>query len=282
MDPATIVKLLIIGGIVLNVISIGVRAQPRDALYMLHHPDQAGRALLAMFVLVPAFVLLLAYVLELSRPVAALLLALSVAPMPPLLSKKEVEAGGGNDYAIGLQVLATLVSLIAVPLMLFIASRVFGRSLVLDIGSVAKVLAITVAAPLAIGMALGTMFPAARAPVGTWASRIGWIALGIGALVLVAARWPDIVGQLGGGTLLLTVVVVGFALFAGHRLGGPDSGNRRALAITCAARHPGVGITIAAGLFPAESAAIQGVAALFWLTSFGMAIPYLKWGRKRA
>ncbi len=280
MDPATIVKLLIVGGIVLNVVSIGVRARPGDALYLIRHPQLAGRAMLAMFVLVPAFALFIAYAFGLSRPVAAVLLALSVAPMPPLLSNKEVKAGGDNEYAIGLQVLATVVSLAAVPLMLLIAGWISGVSLSTDITPAAKILFITVAAPMAAGMALGQFFPALRDPVATWASRIGWVGLGLGAVALVAARWSDIIGRLGGGTLFFTVLIIGFALFVGHRLGGPDEGNRSALAITCAARHPGVAISVASSLFPEDAAAILGMAGLFWLTSFAMAIPYLKWRKQ--
>jgi bile acid:Na+ symporter, BASS family len=117
MDAATIIKLLIIVGIMLNVISIGVRAQHADALALVRQPALAARAMLAMFVLVPAFVLFLTVWLDLPRPVAAVLLALSVAPMPPLISNKEVKAGGEASYAIGLQVLATAFSLLAVPIM---------------------------------------------------------------------------------------------------------------------------------------------------------------------
>jgi hypothetical protein len=72
-----------------------------------------------------------------------------------------------------------------------------------------------------------------------------------------------------------------FALLVGQFLGGPDEGNRSALAITCAARHPGVAISVATGLFPSDSAEIFGMAGLFVLTSALMAIPYLKW-RKTA
>ncbi len=280
MDPATIVKLLIIGGIVLNVISIGVRARPGDALHLVRHPVLGGRAMLAMFVLVPAFALFIAYAFGLPRPVTAVLLALSVAPMPPLLANKEVKAGGETDYAIGLQVLATAVSLAAVPLMLLIAGKIWGLNLHLDITAAAKILFITVAAPMAAGMALGYFVPAVRAPVAKWASRIGWIGLGLGAVALLVARGPDIAARLGGGTLFFTVLIIGFALFVGHQLGGPEEGNRSALAITCAARHPGVAISIASGLFPSDSAAILGMAGLFWLTSFAMAIPYLKWRKQ--
>lgn len=281
VDPATIVKLLIVGGIVLNVVSIGVRARPGDALYLVRRPALAGKAMFAMFVAVPAFVLALTLIFDLPRVVAAVLLALSVAPMPPLISNKEMKAGGDREYTIGLQVLATIVSLVAVPVMLRIAGAVFGLPLAIDIVPVAKILAITVAVPMAAGMALGHFVPGLRDSVATWASRLGWGGIGLGAVALLAARWSDIVARLGGGTLALTLLVIAFALFIGHRLGGPDEGNRSALAITTAARHPGVAITIVGGLFPEEGGAILGMAGLFWLASFAMAIPYLKWRRSR-
>lgn len=277
MDAATIVKLLLVGGIMLNAISIGLRARPADALSLVRQPMLAARAMLAMFVLIPAFVLLLTIWLDLSRPVAAVLLALSVAPMPPLISNKEIKAGGEARYAIGLQVLATAFSLVAMPVMLAVAGLVFGKQFPFEPTAMVTVLALTVAVPMAVGMAIGHFVPKAIPMITTWASRLGWISISVGAAALIAARWSDIAAQLGGGTLIVTIVIVAFALLVGQWLGGPDEGNRSALAITCAARHPGVAISVASGLFPDDAAAILGMTGLFFLTSFAMAIPYLKW-----
>jgi BASS family bile acid:Na+ symporter len=277
MDAATIIKLMIICGIMLNVISIGVRARPVDALALVRQPALAARAMLAMFVLVPAFVLLLTVWLDLSRPVAAVLLALSVAPMPPLISNKEVKAGGEASYAIGLQVLATAFSLVAMPIMLAVSGMIFGKHLPFEPTAMVTVLALTVAVPMAIGMATGHFLPSVIPVVAKWASRIGFIGIGIGAGALVLARWGDIAARLGGGTLIVCIVIVAFALLVGQWLGGPISGNRSALAITCAARHPGVAISVVSGLFPEDAAAILGMTGLFFLTSFAMTIPYLKW-----
>lgn len=277
MDAATIIKLMLIGGILLNVVSIGVRARPQDTLVLVRNPKLGARAMLAMFVLVPAFVLLLTVWLDLPRPVAAVLLALSVAPMPPLISNKEIKSGGDAGYAIGLQVLATAFSLVALPVMLAIAGRIFGISLPFAPTAMVTVLALTVAVPMAIGMAIGHFLPALIGLVAKWASRIGWISLGLASAALVAARWGDIVARLGGGTLVVCMVIIAFSLLVGQWLGGPEPGNRSALAITCAARHPGVAISVVSGLFPQDAAAVLGMAGLFWLTSFAMTIPYLKW-----
>jgi BASS family bile acid:Na+ symporter len=279
MDPATLVKLILISGIALNVVAIGVRARPGDALALLRRPELAVRSLAAMFVFVPALVLILAVVLGLSGPVPAVLLALSVAPMPPLISNKELEAGGDAEYAIGLQVLATIFSIAVMPLMVALAGVVFGRSDSFYPTQMVIVLMVTVLAPMLVGMALGHFLPQARDLIATWAGRIGWTALGLGAVALLAARGSDIIDRLGDGTLLICVVVVVAALAIGHLLGGPKEGNRRALAITCAARHPGVAISVVTPLMPDAAAAVLGMAGLYWLVSFVLTIPYLKWRR---
>ena len=281
MDAATIVKLMLISGIMLNVVSIGVRAKPADSLALVRKPELAVRAILAMFVAVPAFVLLLSIWLDLPRAEAGVLLALSVAPMPPLISGKEIKGGGDADYAIGLQVLATVFSLFAMPVMLSVAGLAFGKYLPFAPTAMVTVLALTVAIPMAIGMAIGRLAPRVIPMVALWASRIGWTAIGLAAVALVAARGADIVARLGGGTLLLVIVIIAFALLVGQWLGGPEEGNRTALAITCAARHPGVAITVVAGLFPDDAAEIMGMTGLFWLTSFVMTVGYLKWRDSR-
>ena len=281
MDAASIIKLMLVGGIMLNVVSSGVRARPRDALALIRQPALGARAMLAMFVLVPAFVLLLTSWLGLPRPVAAVLLALSVAPMPPLISNKEVKAGGEASYAIGLQVLATAFSLLAMPVMLTVAGLVFGKQFPFEPTAMITVLALTVAVPMALGIAIGHFMPKVVPPVATWGSRIGLISMGVAAIALVAARWGDIVARLGGGTLLVTIVIVAFALLVGQWLGGPDEGNRSALAITCAARHPGVAISVVSGLFPADAAEVLGMTGLFFITSAVMTIPYLEWRKQR-
>jgi bile acid:Na+ symporter, BASS family len=154
---------------------------------------------------------------------------------------------------------------------------IFGKQFPFEPTALVTILALTVAVPMVIGMAIGHFLPKAIPMIATWASRIGWIGLGLGAGALVLARWSDIAARLGGGTLLVCIVIIAFALLVGQWLGGPVSGNRSALAITCAARHPGVAISVVSGLFPEDAAAVLGMTGLFFLTSFAMTIAYLKW-----
>ncbi|MFM7394118.1 MAG: hypothetical protein ACKO22_07100 [Cyanobium sp.] len=53
MTPQTLLKLLILAGVVLVVIAIGLRAQLRRPLLILRRPQLALRAVLAMYVAMP-------------------------------------------------------------------------------------------------------------------------------------------------------------------------------------------------------------------------------------
>ena len=62
--------------------------------------------MVAMYVALPAFVLVVAWFVPLQEGVAAALLGFAVAPVLPPWAKKAAAAGGQADYVIGLQVLS--------------------------------------------------------------------------------------------------------------------------------------------------------------------------------
>ena len=126
MDPATIVRLILVTGIVGIVISIGARSRPEDTLSLVRNPALGVRAMLSMFVLVLLFVLWITWAVHLDTPVRAALLALAVSPMPPIIANKERKVGGAGNYSTGLQVLGTAFSIVAVPFMLMLVGLVFG------------------------------------------------------------------------------------------------------------------------------------------------------------
>lgn len=277
MDPATILKLVLVGAIWLIVISIGLRARPVDALLLVRSPALGGRAMLAMFVAVPVFVLVMTAVLPLDRGVRAALLALAMSPMPPILPSKEIKAGGDADYAIGLQVLATVVSILVIPVLLAIIGRFYGAALTFDPAMIAGTLVMTVGAPLAIGMVLGQWLGVRREALALWAGRLGSFALAVGVVIILYVSVPNMAALIGGGVLWAAAAMTGFGLLAGHALGGPSGGNRGALAVASAARHPGVAIAVASGAFPSDKPAITGAVLLYLIAGAVLTIPYMRW-----
>ncbi|MFM8604194.1 MAG: hypothetical protein ACKOBY_01420 [Cyanobium sp.] len=154
MPPQTLLKLLILAGVVLLVIAIGLRARLRRPLLILRQPQLALRSVLAMYVAWPLLALLP------HRPgVGAALLGLAVSPVLPPWAKKGTALGGNADFVIGLQVLSCGVALLAAPLMIAVGARWFGVETVLAPWAVEKVLLVTVLAPLAVGLGLARLVP---------------------------------------------------------------------------------------------------------------------------
>ena len=277
MDPATLLKLVLVLGVVLLVLAIGLRARPDDTLMLVRRPDLAGRALVAMFVLQPAFVLLLVWALDLHEGVGAALLGFAVAPVLPPWAKKGYALGASSDYVLGLEVLATAASILVVPVMIWIVNGVFGVHTARDPWSVEVMLLVTIGLPLAVGMGVGR-FRAASAPrLAFLADRAGTALLVLGGVVLLVARWRNIWDVTGRGTIVISVLIICFGLLVGHLVGGPDPRRRGALASANVSRHPGVALLLGSSALPEHAPAVVGAVLLYLVASMIVPIPYERW-----
>ena len=173
MDPATILKLVLVLGVVLLVLAIGLRARPHDSLLLLRRPALGVPALATMFVLQPAFVLLVVWLLDLRKGVGAALLGFAVAPVLPPWAKKGYALGAASDYVIGLEVMATAASVVVIPIMIWIVNGVFEVQTAVDPWSVELMLLVTIALPLAVGMGVGRFKPASAPRLAFLADRAG-------------------------------------------------------------------------------------------------------------
>jgi bile acid:Na+ symporter, BASS family len=282
LDPATLLKLVLVLGVVLLVVAIGLRSRPDDSLMLLRRPDLGVRALAAMFVLQPAFVLLLVWSLDLQKGVGAALLGFSVAPVLPPWAKKGYALGAASDYVIGLEVMATVASILVVPVMIWIVNAVFGVWTARDPWSVELMLLVTIGLPLAVGMAVGRFRTSASERLAFLADRAGTVFLLLGGVVLLVARGRDIVAVTGRGTIVVSVVIIGFGLLVGHLVGGPDPRKRGALASANVSRHPGVALLLASSALPEHVPAVTGAVLLYLIASMVVPIPYERWLKRKA
>jgi BASS family bile acid:Na+ symporter len=277
LDPATIVKLVLLLGIVLMTAAIGLRVRPEDTLSLVRRPQEAARALVTMFVVQPAFVLFLVWLLDLRKGVGAALLAFTVAPVLPPWAKKGYALGAASDYVIGLEVLATVASIFVVPVMIWIVNAVFGVQTARDPWSVELMLLVTIGVPLAVGIGLGRLKPASAERLSFLADRAGIVAILIGGVMLLVGRWRTIVDVTGRGTIVVSVLVIAFGLLAGHLLGGPGQGKRGALASANVSRHPGLALLLATGAMPDHVPSVTGAVLLYFIASWIVPIPYERW-----
>ena len=282
MAPATILKLVLVLGVVLLVLAIGLRSRPENSLLLLLRPDLGARALAAMFVLQPAFVLLVVWLLDLRTGVGAALLGFAVAPVLPPWAKKGYALGAASDYVIGLEVLATVASIFVVPVMVWIVNGVFGVQTARDPWSVELMLLVTIGLPLAVGMGLGRFRPGSAPRLAFLADRAGSVLLLLGGVVLLVAQGRNILAVTGRGTIVVSVLIIGFGLLVGHLLGGPDPGKRGALASANVSRHPGVALLLGSSAFPEHVPAVTGAVLLYLVASMVVPIPYERWLKRAA
>jgi BASS family bile acid:Na+ symporter len=277
-----ILQLVLLLGIVLLVVAIGIRARLVHPQLLLRNPQLALRAVVAMYVVLPAFVLALVWLLPLQTGVGAVLLGFAVSPVLPPWASKGAAAGGNIDYVIRLELLSTVVALLVAPLMAWLAGRIFGMAIPFDPVAMAMVLLVTVVAPLAIGMGINRFQPGPAPRLADLADRAGGLLLLLGVVVLLIVEGRAIIGAFGQFTLVAVLAVIAFGLLAGHLLGGPDPGNRGALASATVLRHPAVALLLASAAFPEHEATVTGAVLLYLLTALLLAIPYERWRKSVA
>ncbi len=279
MSLAELVPLALKASILMIVFALGLTARLGDLIYLLSRPGLLARSLISMSVVMPLVAFALVRMLNLPAPTAIMLVAVSLAPAPPILPRKQAKAGGHAAYSIGLLFTVALLSLAWIPAALEIEQRLFGLPLGVPPTAVAKVVAITVLAPLLAGMLAGRIWPGPAQRASPILSAIGSVLLLAIAVLILLSRWRAILGLLHDGTLLATAVFIVVGLLAGHLLGGPARDDRTVLAMATASRHPGVALAIANINFPNEKAVAAAV-LLFLLVNALLSAPYVAW-RKR-
>ncbi len=281
MDPALLVKTALVGSIALIVFSVGLGTAPGTLARFLSDPRPAARAMLAMFVAMPLFVLLISVLLPVKPAVVAALAALSISPMPPILPRKEQKAGASLDYALGIQVSATFLSLIAAPLWIRVFEQIVGRDLPFSAGAMLQTLLMTVIVPLTLGIAVNRFAPAIARKLEEPLAKIAMIILLVGAVLMMWKLGPALWHTLGGGSLAIMVAVALFGLGIGYLLGGPHEGNRGALALATSSRHPGVAIGVATAIFAGIDTEVVGAILLYFLVSAIIGLPLVRWAQKK-
>jgi BASS family bile acid:Na+ symporter len=268
MDPAQLIKLALTASILLLVFALGMRASFAGATSLFRElfrsPHRLLRALFAMFVLVPLAAVLAAKLLDLSLPVRTAIVAMALAPIPPVLPGKQLKFGGESDYVFGLLVAVSLAAMLIVPLGLPLMSAIFHRETGFGFWIVARIIGMTILVPLLAGLTLKAMAPALAGRLVTWVARIGTLLLLTALIPVLVSAWPALVTMVGDGGVAAIALVVVTAIAAGHVLGGPDPDERTALAFATAMRHPGIAVAIA-GLAVPEEPRVQAAILLYLL-----------------
>jgi len=266
--------------IMCTVLGFGLAASVADLLYLVHRPALLARSLLAVFVIMPIFTLGLVRSLAFPLTTEAVLLALSMSAVPPLLPMKQDKAGGNASYGLGLMVVLSFASIAVIPAAVAIMERFFERPIVVAPAVIAGVVMKSTLAPLAAGLAIRAIWPAIarwlQKPVGV----ISNVLLPLAVVALVAGGFSEIWAAAGNGTVLAIVISTVAGLAIGHVLGGPDPDHSAVLALSTACRHPAMALAIATTVIPDQR--FGATILLYLLVNIVAGLPYILWQRRRA
>lgn len=274
MDLATLIPLALKAGIALMVFVLGLSASSQDVTYLLRRPGLFLRSLLAMNVVMPLFAAAVVAFFHLNPAVKIALIALAVSPIPPMLPKRALKAGGNGSYTISLLAVAALLAIVFVPLAVDLLGRAFGRTTLVGPGAIVSMVAVTVLAPLAAGLLFRRLAPAVADRLARPLSLVAFGILVVAILPVLFKILPVSWSLIGDGTLAAIVAFVLVGLAVGHLLGGPEPEHRTVLALATACRHPGIALAIATATFPQQKLAAAAI-VLYLLVNVIVCIPYM-------
>ena len=280
MDLKHLIMLVLQISILATVFTFGLRATIEDVLHLLRRPGLLGRSLLAMFVIMPLLVVVLVRGFTFTPTVEIELLALAIAPIPPLLPRREAKAGGENAYGIALMATIGLLSIVLVPLAVAILGAFFDRAIAMPFSTVAGIVGKSIAAPLVAGMVVRALLPTVADRIVGPLAMVATVLLVAAALALVGGNLSAIWTEVGSGNVLALAIFVIVGLTAGHLLGGPDPNSRIVLALSTACRHPAIAFAIASSNFPEHR--FGGAILLYMLLGLILGFPYVLWMRRKA
>ena len=258
-------------------LAVALRTDFDDLTYLLRQPSLLVRSVLAMNVIMPLFALalMLAASIHLQRAVEVALVAMALGPVPPILPRKELKAGGARSYTMGLLASSAVVSIFFVPLAAALLGDMFHKSVDVSVANVASIVATWMLLPLLIGATVRKLAPhladSLAKPIRLASSGL----LVLAFLPVLVKEWPKMLALVGNFTLVAIVAFVLVGLAVGHLLGGPDPEDRTVLALSTATRHPAVAMAILHG-DPDPSSAFAAVLLVLIVGGIASA-PYSKW-----
>jgi BASS family bile acid:Na+ symporter len=248
-------------------------------------------AVLANYVCVPAVAVGLLVLFQAHPLVAAGFLIAAVCPGAPYGPPFTAIARGNLTISVGLMVILAGSSALLAPLLLYLllplvqhwlpAAPSESQQVEIPALKVAAALLIAQFLPLCVGLAVRQWRPALAAKLKKPADRLG-VVLNLLLLGLIVYAQRDTLMEVPlrayGGMLVL----VSASVLTGWLLGGPGSGNRRAMAMATSVRNVGVGLVIATGSFAAGSKAVTATTVFALFQTILMLLVALAWGRLAA
>ncbi len=244
----TLAMLSVLVFVISSMLSMGLSLTTKQIVEPLKDTKLVVLALVANFVLVPAFAYAITVLLSLESSISIGLILVSMAAGAPFLPKLVEVAKGNTPFSVGLMVLLMVVTIVYLPLVLpLMISGVEINPL-----DIARSLIIMMLIPLAIGLFIKARYEDAAEkirPTFASASNIAILALIVLGVVL---NFDSMIALVGSRGLLAAVLFVAGALLAGYLIGGKDRSIKSVMGLGTAQRNISAALVVAAQNFDAD------------------------------
>jgi predicted Na+-dependent transporter len=198
-------------------------------------------ALLANFIVPPILALILIRVFSLDEPLAVGLLLVSLAAGAPGLPKTAVFAKLDTAAATGLMVLLVVVTIIVLP----IALPLLLTGISITFWDIASGLIILILVPLAISLFVRARYPEAAASALPHFAQASNLSLLILLVLMVVLNFSNVVGLLGSGGLLASLILIILTTVGGYLLGSLGKANSWVQALGAGQRNIAAAMVVA-------------------------------------
>jgi predicted Na+-dependent transporter len=198
-----------------TIISMGLSLTMAQITGPLRNARFVIMALLANFVIPPVLAFILIRAFSLDEPLAVGLLLVSLAAGAPGLPKTAVFAKVDTAAATGLMVLLVVVTIIVLP----IALPLLLTGISVTFWDIASGLVYLILVPLAISLFVRARYPEAAASALPHFAQASNLSLLFLMVLMIVLNFSDVVGLLGSGGLLASLVLVGLTTAGGYLLG---------------------------------------------------------------
>ena len=257
---------------------VGLGIPLREFRWVWQHPGLVAKGLFSVLIAVPAIALVVTRAFDLPRPAEIGIVLMAIAPGAPVALRRSLGAGGHRSFAPALQILVATVAVFSMPATIALLNELYGGHASIDPGRLARQVLVAQLVPLGTGMLIRTALPALADWLEPRLARIATTLL-VALAILAIADIGLVTVNAGPRVALAIVAVTACALAIGHLMGGPDPATRTSVAISSAARNPGLALLVAS--LNAAPPTITATILAYLLVSALTVLPYVIW-RKHA
>lgn len=274
LTPGAVLPMLATAAVFTVMFALGLGLAPRELAWVRARPGLLARGLFSVLVVVPVIAAVVLPWFGLSRFLEIGVALMAICPGAPVALQRSLGAGGHRAFAPALQLAVASLAVVSVPVSIAVFNRLYAGGAWVGPATVARQVLLAQLLPLGLGLAVHHLAPARAMWLQPRLARFGLGFLLVVAVLIVVGTAPMIVGA-GTRLALASALVTVLALVAGHGLGGPDPATRTAVAISSAARNPGLALLVAT-LNPAPPE-VRAAVMTHVLVSAILIAPYASW-----